>query len=1055
MFYLVNAMQRGKMISIVIIGLILFSLFVFYPEEVKAEEIDYIVIMDGRYNPGGFGEWVGPSFYPLGNNYTFYAASYNYTSGFLGYVDVNWTSSDPAVGSVSTPGYSTLFNTVGLGTCIVTAEHGGGFTNSTGILTIAKVDEITIRDGPDGEGDPVMDRSYYLGDPTETDVYWAASYNDTYGFLDDVAVTWTSSNTSVAEPSAGLYELTYLILNGVGTCYIIADYGGGITDTTGTITVWTYEVDYIVVVHEIWGYGETGEWVGPTVYPEGGSDRFYAASYNYTGGYIGLVEVDWTSSDPSVGSVSPTGYYTSFNALSAGTCIVTADYGGGITNETGVLTVASVDEIIIRDAADDGGNEVSDEEYYVGRNVTFYSAGYNDTYGYLGEVDVLWSSNDTYVGTVTSPGKITYFHAKHEGTCFVTADYGSGISDTTGILTVYMPYNYTVDDDGPADFSTIQEAIDHARDGDTIFVYEGTYLEHLIINKSISLIGAGEDSAYIDGEGSGTVIYVSGDDVTITGFTIKRGEYGIFLDESVSFTITYNTITNYTTGIYHNRTEGGYVAHNTITQGENGIVTIEAYNDAIRYNTISYNTVYGAKDYNSQLTNCFNWNYFYYNYIAYYYDPDVVLDTLEFDGNVIENSYIGIKVAEASYISITNNTIINSEYGIYVINASPYIGNNVIKDAKYGIYTENASPVLFENDISEISEHGIYSDSADSLVIINNNLENTRIFVQDSKIEELWLKDTILTKINSQINITHLDTTSGIEEAWFLKISVGDEEGNSVYDAAILIYDAFDNLVSTQFSDENGNVEPILLTGSFQDYQSTTSYNPYRIIVLKDTFETGAYDLTMEEDKTLAVSLEKEAMMIKTSGSEFPWASLIAVGFIGLLGGLGASALLFEVMKYGLLTLFLPLYSRINKSNVLDQPTRYKILGYIIGNPGAHFGLIKHDLELGNGQLADHIRHLTKAHMVYAKEDGIKKRFYPVGYPKKEDGTHPFSVIHEKIFGIIKSNSGISQKKLASEMGISRQVAGYHLTKMENEGIIEKEIVGRESRYYPSESVSV
>jgi parallel beta-helix repeat protein len=1048
-------MRKNRVLSIMIIGVVLFSLFLFYPEEVEAQEVDYIIIIDWRYNPPGqAGDWVGPSYFPLGYNETFYAAGYNASGDFIGYVNVNWTSTDSGVGTVTTPGYSTLFNAAGLGTCYVTADYGGGITNSTGLLTVASVDEIIIRNESNGQGDEILDKSYYLGNQTSDGGFWAAGYNDTYGYLGDVDVTWTSSDTNVVEIYYYPYEYTYIFLVGVGTCYIIADYGGGITDTTGTITVWTYDVDYIVVVDYRNDYNDVGDWVGPTVYPVGANDRFYAASYNFTGGYIGGANVNWTSSDPSVGTVTATGYYTTFNAVSAGACTVTADYGGGITNETGTLTVATIDEIIIRDAKGGGGNPVYDESYYIGKNVTFWAAGYNDTYGYLGDVDVLWTCNDTYVGTVTSPGSIAYFHALHEGTCFVTADYGGGISDTTGILTVYSPYNYTVDDYGVADFNTIQEAIDFARDGDTIFVYGGIYLEHLIINKSITLVGEDEDKTFIDGEGTGIVVYITGEDVSITGFTIQNGEYGIFCDESVSTTITYNTITNYVYGIYNNKTTGGYITHNKISVGENGIVTFEAFNDAIRYNTISHNTVYGAKDFNSQLKNCFNWNYFHHNYIAYYYDPDTPLETLEFDGNVIEDNYIGIKVAEASTVSITNNTITRNEYGIYLINASPNILFNYISDAKYGIYIENSSSLILDNVISKISEYGIYAEDGKSLRIINNSLVDGKMFMVDSDIEEIWLEDTILTKLNSNIKNYHLDGTSGIENAWFLYLSVVDEEDKPVSDAAVLIYDGFDNLILQKLTDSNGLVEPTLITENLVKSTDTISYNPYRVVVLKDTFKTAEFSLTIDEDTELAIPLEKESLIVKTTDSEFPWASVIAIGFIGVIGGIGASALLIDAAKYGLLLWFLPLFSRINRKNVLDQPTRYKILGYIIGNPGAHFGLIKHDLELGNGQLADHLRHLTKTHLIYSKTDGLKKRFYPVGYPKKEDGEHPFSALQEKIFSIIRSNSGISQKRLASEIGISRQVAGYHLTKMEKEGVIEKEVVGRESRYYAAENVS-
>jgi pectin methylesterase-like acyl-CoA thioesterase len=51
------------------------------------------------------------------------------------------------------------------------------------------------------------------------------------------------------------------------------------------------------------------------------------------------------------------------------------------------------------------------------------------------------------------------------------------------------PRTWTVDDDGPADFHTIARAINAASDGDTTYVYNGTYYEHVVINKTISLIG--------------------------------------------------------------------------------------------------------------------------------------------------------------------------------------------------------------------------------------------------------------------------------------------------------------------------------------------------------------------------------------------------------------------------------------------------------------------------------------------------------------------------------------------------------------------------------------
>ncbi len=102
------------------------------------------------------------------------------------------------MGTVSTNGYHTIFTTGGLGTCTVSAEYNG-MTNSTGVLTVASVDEIIIRDDWNGGGEEVLDESFSLGNQTSDHGYFTAAYNDTYGYLVDVEVTWTSSNPDVTD----------------------------------------------------------------------------------------------------------------------------------------------------------------------------------------------------------------------------------------------------------------------------------------------------------------------------------------------------------------------------------------------------------------------------------------------------------------------------------------------------------------------------------------------------------------------------------------------------------------------------------------------------------------------------------------------------------------------------------------------------------------------------------------------------------------------------------------------------------------------------------------
>lgn len=97
-----------------------------------------------------------------------------------------------------------------------------------------------------------------------------------------------------------------------------------------------------------------------------------------------------------------------------------------------------------------------------------------------------------------------------------------------------------VDDDnteGPWDgtiehpYQHIQDAIDNASSGDTVFVFKGMYCEHVLIpgmyhedvleNKTINLIGEDIECTILDG-----TIWIAADRSNITGFTIQNSSYG-------------------------------------------------------------------------------------------------------------------------------------------------------------------------------------------------------------------------------------------------------------------------------------------------------------------------------------------------------------------------------------------------------------------------------------------------------------------------------------------------------------------------------------------------
>lgn len=178
---------------------------------------------------------------------------------------------------------------------------------------------------------------------------------------------------------------------------------------------------------------------------------------------------------------------------------------------------------------------------------------------------------------------------------------------------------WTVDDDGPADFQAIQEAINAAQKGDSVFVKGGVYYEHLIANRSVSLTGENRNTTIVDGGGSGTVILVTADNVTVEGFSTRNGRSGIIVAGAQNCTIRENLVednkdrgilitTSGNCTVNHNhvlRSKSGYGINVNASQNvlveENGasdnyydgIGFLSSNKSIVRANTVNNNTLYG------------------------------------------------------------------------------------------------------------------------------------------------------------------------------------------------------------------------------------------------------------------------------------------------------------------------------------------------------------------------------------------------------------------------------------------------------------------------------
>lgn len=154
----------------------------------------------------------------------------------------------------------------------------------------------------------------------------------------------------------------------------------------------------------------------------------------------------------------------------------------------------------------------------------------------------------------------------------------------------------------PEEYSTIQAAVDAANSGDIIQVASGIYYELVSMNKSVKLVGEGSETTIIDANGTGTVVYVTANNVNISGFTMRStmgcGECevlapGVYLHGVNGCRVRSNVLLNNFYGIVLSSSSNNTISGNLVMDNQYGIDVSSSSNNTIRDNVVASNWVYG------------------------------------------------------------------------------------------------------------------------------------------------------------------------------------------------------------------------------------------------------------------------------------------------------------------------------------------------------------------------------------------------------------------------------------------------------------------------------
>jgi len=325
-----------------------------------------------------------------------------------------------------------------------------------------------------------------------------------------------------------------------------------------------------------------------------------------------------------------------------------------------------------------------------------------------------------------------------------------------------------VDSNGQGDYTKIQEAIDNASDGDTVYVWAGTYYENVIINKSINLLGNGTEKTIVNGSNKNDVIILTAVNVNISNVSIigsEKQRSGIKIQSSKNCYIKNINCTNNNFGIFIKDSQFINVSQSILYKNLDSGILLFNSNNCTLMNNEGINNHIGIRLANS--------------------------DNVFIEKNIIINSsyYDGLYLMESNSNIIKNNILnFNNDHGIHLDDSNfNYIFNNICENNfDYGIYIEGSLNNEIINNSCSLNEDGINLQGSNENVIKNNSC--------NSNIRGIYLDASDLNKLNSNICLLNILGLHIVYFSEYNKVEFNSFSDNYRY-GIYLIYDSDNNKI--------------------------------------------------------------------------------------------------------------------------------------------------------------------------------------------------------------------------------------------------------------------
>lgn len=366
---------------------------------------------------------------------------------------------------------------------------------------------------------------------------------------------------------------------------------------------------------------------------------------------------------------------------------------------------------------------------------------------------------------------------------------------------------YIVDDSDFANYQTIQEAIDAASNGDTIYIKPGEYNEEVTLNKSLTLMPlTGETEPIIlKGDGLQAGITIAAEGCSLQGLTIQDFSGPAIYIQSDRNTIKRNVLKNCNPTVLIRGSNENVIAENSMLNSQGAVAIWENATN----NVVSENDIVGCN-------------------LSIVVREAAVNRILN---NKISDVYWGMWLDHAESCQIKSNDIQSKRYGMWILNSS----NNALlqnririrssaTDITQGINLANASETtLHGNEINDATYGVIIVSSMNGELMDNAILRCTNaIYIRDADLLGIRNNSIISTGCgismgnSSKNSFDHNkieEGTVGLDMGRCEQNNFSDNRISGMTDTAIQISSSNDNLISSN-QIENCSKGLILLDSS-------------------------------------------------------------------------------------------------------------------------------------------------------------------------------------------------------------------------------------------------